>query len=181
MKKLSILLLLVLALGTACEKGEGTPQVSEPQGEESQTETGTVKEVPGLNQDLNVANVLISPKQRPPVLFAVEIASTPSARRQGLQGRENLGEKHGMWFVFDADTQDSFWMKNTPIPLDMIFVDKENIIVDIITDTEPNSEDLLTSDKPYRYVLEAAAGTCEKFGFDIGNSAELRVGMPEEK
>ncbi|MDZ4224502.1 MAG: DUF192 domain-containing protein, partial [bacterium] len=150
----------VLFAATACERvQEGEVRTDQPVlNQEVQGEAAALG-APMPAPSLNVANVVLQPQAGKAVTFAIEIADTPEARRQGLMGRENLGDKQGMWFVFDQDVRDPFWMKDTPVSLDIIFVDKDYKIVDIIASTVPNSETLLVPKQSYRYVLETNAGT----------------------
>ncbi len=94
-------------------------------------------------------------------LVYVEIADEPHELNQGLMFRENLELDRGMFFVFDDERTLSFWMKNTLIPLDMLFVDADFRIVDIKENVPPCKEDpcpSYPSKKPAKYVLEVNAG-----------------------
>lgn len=99
----------------------------------------------------------------------VEIADTPEERATGLMFRESLPEGTGMLFVFSGETQGSFWMKNTPIPLDMIFA-KEGRVVDIIENATPYSEELLTPGASYDMVLEVSGGYAGRNGVQSGDA-----------
>lgn len=100
------------------------------------------------------------------VSVKVEIADTLEKRTLGLMNREELGEFDGMFFVFDEEQEMSFWMKNTLISLDIIFIDSNYEIVKIHT-AEPCISDLCktySSDALAQYVLEVNAGFSEKYG-----------------
>jgi uncharacterized membrane protein (UPF0127 family) len=101
----------------------------------------------------------------------VEIADTAAERAMGLMFRENLPEGEGMLFVFPEETQGSFWMKDTPISLDIIFI-KEGRIVDIIADTTPFSEELLTPSTTYLFALEVPGGYAARNGVQTGDAVE---------
>ena len=90
--------------------------------------------------------------------------------------RKHLGEKEGMLFVYNEERILSFWMKNTLIPLDIIFIDKGNIIVDIKTmlPCENNPCPSYASDKPAMYALEINAGAAEKFNISAGDNIEIK-------
>lgn len=178
--KMFMFLILVLTVATvACERAkDGEVQTDQTLlNQEVQGEAATLG-APTPAPSLNVANVVLQPQAGKAVTFAIEIADTPEARRQGLMGRENLDDKQGMWFVFDQDVQDPFWMKDTPVSLDIIFVDKDYKVVDIIANTTPNSDTLLVPKQKYRYVLEAKAGTAAAHQLNIGDKAEFRLGPP---
>lgn len=105
----------------------------------------------------------------------VEIARSDEERARGLMRRESLPENQGMWFIFPEEVQDPFWMKDTLISLDIIFVGSDNKVVDIIANTTPQSTDLLTPKARYRSVLEVNAGFSAKRGIRVGDSAELKI------
>ncbi len=106
----------------------------------------------------------------------VEIAVTPAERERGLMFRSPLADGHGMLFIFPRATDHQFWMKNTPAPLDIVFIGEDGRIVGIRPDTVPYSEARLSVGRPSRYVLEVAAGYCAREGVAVGD----RVELPEE-
>jgi len=81
-----------------------------------------------------------------------------------------------MWFVFPYDVDDPFWMKDTLIPLDMIFVGSDMKVVDVIANAEPQSERKLFPKALYRYVLEVNGGYAAANGITVGNQVEQRIG-----
>jgi uncharacterized protein len=107
-------------------------------------------------------------------VFAVELASTPQEQATGLMFRRELPEGRGMLFDFHRDQPTSFWMKNTYIPLDMIFIRGDGRILRIAENTVPLSETLIPSGGPVRAVLEVIAGTAKRLGIAPGD----RVGHP---
>ena len=102
-------------------------------------------------------------------VFAVEMATTPEEQAKGLMFRRNLPEGQGMLFDFHQEQPASFWMKNTYIPLDMIFIRADGRILRIAENTVPLSEALVTSGGPVRAVLEVNAGTARKLGIAAGD------------
>jgi uncharacterized protein len=94
----------------------------------------------------------------------IEIAKTPSERTKGLMYRESLEENKGMLFIFEKEDYHPFWMKNTLIPLDIIFIDKESIIIDLIKAYPCKEENcpLYTPKKKAQYVVEVNKDTFEK-------------------
>ena len=101
--------------------------------------------------------------------FAVEMATTDAERAQGLMNRKELPEGQGMLFDFQRDQEVGFWMKNTYIPLDMIFIRSDGRIMRIAENTEPLSEKIVPSNSPVRGVLEVSAGTARKLGIAVGD------------
>ncbi len=98
----------------------------------------------------------------------VEIASTPEEQARGLMERPLPDHRHGMLFVFDRARPLTFWMRNTPTPLDIVFVDEKGRILNIAAYTVPYSERLYPSEGPTRYVVEARAGFAERYGIRPG-------------
>lgn len=108
--------------------------------------------------------------------ITVEIADTTEEQMIGLMYRETLEENHGMLFIFPDEKERVFWMKNTLIPLDMIFIDKNGVIVDIIEDVQPCIADpceRYPSAALAMYVLEVNAGFVERNGISIGNLVSM--------
>lgn len=110
------------------------------------------------------------------VCYEVEIAQTPDERARGLMFRDSLDESKGMLFVFDKEAKHSFWMKNTIIALDIIWIDEGGKIVYISQNTPPCERDFCPSyapDAPAKYVLEVAAGQTQKIGAAVGDGVAL--------
>jgi uncharacterized membrane protein (UPF0127 family) len=101
--------------------------------------------------------------------FAVELALTPGEQSRGLMYRRALPEGQGMLFDFKRDQELSFWMKNTYVPLDMIFIRGDGRIHRIAENTEPLSERMVPSNGSVRAVLEVVAGTTRKLGIAPGD------------
>ncbi|MFQ5901895.1 MAG: DUF192 domain-containing protein [Thermodesulfobacteriota bacterium] len=109
----------------------------------------------------------------------VEIADTPKNRGRGLMFRKELGQEEGMFFIFDAEDIRVFWMKNTLIPLDMIFISRDFRIVSFIKGARPCKQTPCMnyrSKGPAMYVLEVNAGFIDKYGIDKGTSVEFLPG-----
>jgi len=104
--------------------------------------------------------------------FEVEIAATDRQRSMGLMFREKMPDDRGMLFLFEAAGQRYFWMKNTPLPLDIIYIDAAGEIVSIAADTEPFSLDTIPSGGPAKYVLEVNAGIAKELGITPGDRVE---------
>jgi uncharacterized protein len=101
--------------------------------------------------------------------FSVELATNDAERARGLMLRKSLPEGQGMLFDFKRDGPVSFWMHNTYISLDMIFIAGDGRIVHIAENAKPLSDDLIPSGGPVRAVLEVIAGTVQKFGIAPGD------------
>jgi uncharacterized membrane protein (UPF0127 family) len=101
--------------------------------------------------------------------FSVEIASTPTEQRIGLMHREELGPYQGMLFVYDRPQPVYMWMRNTPLSLDMIFVDRNGKIVHIEENAEPFSDEPRGPGTPVSAVLEVKGGTVEALDIEKGD------------
>jgi hypothetical protein len=109
------------------------------------------------------------------VAVSAEVADTDAERSLGLMNRQDLGESQGMLFVFDNEAIRSFWMRNTLIPLDIMFIDSQRRIVDIQT-MQPCAGDpcrLYRSAGPAKYALEVNAGFAEARGIKVGDRISL--------
>jgi len=101
--------------------------------------------------------------------FQVEVATTPDERATGLMYRESLADDQGMLFVYETPRIVAMWMKNTSIPLDMLFIHDDGIIVNIAHRTEPHSLTVIRSVSPVTQVLELAGGTVDRLGIQVGD------------
>jgi uncharacterized membrane protein (UPF0127 family) len=102
-------------------------------------------------------------------VFLVEMATTEEEKQTGLMYRKELPDGKGMLFDFSPEQQISMWMKNTYIPLDMIFIRADGRILRIAENTEPLSTKIISSGGLARGVLEVIAGTAQKYGIQPGD------------
>ncbi len=112
--------------------------------------------------------------------FKVELAVTPEEQEQGLMFRKNLNQDEGMLFVFKEEGEHSFWMKNTLIPLDIIWINQNKEVVFISENTQPCSENHCVSinpDKKAQYVLELKGGRVRDIGLKIGDKMDIKIFM----
>ena len=107
------------------------------------------------------------------VPVTVEIAATPAQQSLGLMYRKELGANAGMLFVFPTLVEHPFWMKNTVLPLDMIFLGDDRRVVGIVKDAVPFTTTQRTVDAPSRYVLEVNAGFSAKHGVATGDQVRF--------
>ena len=101
--------------------------------------------------------------------YEVEVAATPRARARGLMFRRSLAPRAGMLFDFGTDQVASMWMKNTFIPLDMVFADRDGVVRGIARNARPRSLDPISSRIPVRAVLELNGGEAERIGLSAGD------------
>lgn len=104
--------------------------------------------------------------------FNVELAVTEEERAKGLMFRQELDPDAGMLFLYNQDQAVTFWMKDTPLPLDMIFIASDGKITQIVRHAEPYSENLIPSNTYIRGVLEVNAGTADRFNIAPGDHVD---------
>jgi uncharacterized protein len=101
--------------------------------------------------------------------FRIELALSPAQMEQGLMFRRSLAADAGMLFDFKTPTNITMWMKNTLIPLDMLFLDEQGRVFDIHERAVPLSTDMIASNGPARYVVELNGGTAARLGIKPGD------------
>ena len=103
------------------------------------------------------------------IIIEVELAETSQEIRDGLMYRESLEKNKGMFFIFEEQDEKPFWMKNTLIPLDIIFINSDNTIIDITTMQPCKADPCESYSSPALYVLEVNAGFAEDNNIEIGD------------
>jgi uncharacterized membrane protein (UPF0127 family) len=119
-------------------------------------------------QTLSLAEIILTDGTSQHV-FRVEVATTPAEIQRGLQGRQTLAADGGMLLLAGEPRNMHLWMKDTPIPLDMLFFDPGGTILAITPDTTPHSKRLIPSPGPVAGVLELAGGTAARLGIRAGD------------
>lgn len=128
-------------------------------------------------QGPRLPRVELRPRAGPPVTVAVEVADTDARRARGLMFRERLPPGAGMLFVFPDETVRAFWMKNTPLPLDMLFIGADGRLKGCVERAEPFTLTPRSIPEPARYVLEVNAGFCARHALAPGDRV-LFHGVP---
>ena len=108
----------------------------------------------------------------------IEVAETPEQQERGLMYRDKLPDGRGMLFLFPKEQPIGMWMKNTWIALDMLFIDRNYKIVCLQENTKPESEDIITCDKPIRAVLELPGGYSARHKIAVGDSVMYDIPPP---
>jgi uncharacterized membrane protein (UPF0127 family) len=132
------------------------------------------EELPPLDESFD-QGVLVIDAEAACHRFHIYLARTRAEQRRGLMFVRNLPPTAGMLFVYREPAYLSMWMKNTFIPLDMLFVRADGSIASITAHTEPQSERSIAADEPVRYVLELNAGTTARLGIVPGSRLLLDV------
>ncbi len=110
--------------------------------------------------------------------FTVEIADDDAERARGLMFRDSLASDAGMLFDYGREQLASFWMQNTLIPLDMIFIGADGVVKTIHVNARPMDTTSIPSEVPIRFVLEIAGGRSKEIGLEVGDTMEHpRVGQ----
>ena len=165
----SLLLALVLTL-TSCESQGGKPppppRVEKPVVTDITAQDYVMPKLPHARVTLVDAYGGKHPVD-------AEVAYTRDARTRGLMWRTELAEGTGMLFIFKGDSWLSFWMKNTLIPLDMVFIKSDLTIVGIVEKAEPKTLTARAPDEESMYVLEVPSGWSEKIGLKRGLKVKL--------
>ncbi len=125
-----------------------------------------------------VSAKFVSANRSDAVKFDLEVCSNDRERALGLMYRRSLPEFSGMLFVFPVEQQHSFWMKNTYIPLDMVFLDSDMKVVGILENVPPLTEAPRSVRKPSQFVVELGAGITRKHGVTEGARMEVEGVVP---
>lgn len=104
--------------------------------------------------------------------FTVEVVDTPATRQQGLMFRQSLGKDAGMLFDFKQEQETAFWMQNTFIPLDMIFISSDGVVKTIQVNAKPHDTTSIPSQVPVQFVLEIPGGRSVEIGLKPGDRIE---------
>lgn len=115
------------------------------------------------------------------ITIDIEIADTDYERTRGLMHRRALPADAGMLFIFDRAEVRSFWMRNTYIPLDILFIDERKRVVAIAKRTEPLSYTPISSLRKAQYVVEVNAGFCDEHGISLGDRIAYRTLIPRHR
>jgi hypothetical protein len=122
----------------------------------------------------DVATVVLRPEGRPEVRVRVELARTHDEQAQGLMFREHLEADAGMLFPYPNEDIRRFWMRNTLIPLDMLFISSDSLVVGIVENAEPQTDTVRQVAEPSQYVLEVNGGFSAAHGITAGTPVEFR-------
>lgn len=111
--------------------------------------------------------------------FRVEIADDPQERATGLMNREQMSPAAGMLFVYETPQRVAFWMRNTLIPLDMVFMDETGVVQRVHDNAVPLDETPIPGGNDIQYVLEINGGMAEQIGIDVGSQMRHPVIAPD--
>jgi uncharacterized membrane protein (UPF0127 family) len=155
---------LVLPASGGCR----STTTSEAQPETSQTKA--LAAAAPAAPELSVPRVVLSPPGQDPVTVTVEVVDNNETRQRGLMYRKHLDPEAGMLFIFDREEHHTFWMHNTLIPLDMLFIKADWTVLGIVENAEPMTDSMREVPGESRYVLEVNAGFSRRHGLQAGTS-----------
>lgn len=164
---LCLLALVVAACGTQAEPATPTrpAQAAQP----GEPASATTKSATTGQETPTSPRVVIAVPGRDPIGVRVEVARSPAERQRGLMFRERMDDDAGMVFLFERPQQLAFWMHNTFIPLDMIFIRADMTVLGVVENAEPRTDDSRQVPGVSQYVLEVNAGFARKHGIGPGN------------
>jgi hypothetical protein len=138
-----VLLLLLLLSGCTSEETESNP-------DELSFQEGTLAFVQPNGDTLRTLDI--------------EVADSDAERERGLMRQRSLGYDRGMLFIFDSVDKGGMWMRNTPLPLDIVFVAPDSQVINIARRTTPFSDENIKPEAPRKFVVEVRAGFADRFG-----------------
>ncbi len=171
-KLLNISYLTIICLFFSCQQNE--PKVQENATTAAPSVSKTVAEQPNVSKTIEPIFIsegelnFIDDKGRELSKLEIEVVDNDADRQKGLMFRKSMLEHRGMLFIFEVQQPQSFWMKNTLMPLDIIYVNDKKTVVSIQKRTTPLSEKGLPSFQPALYVVETIAGYSDKYGIREG-------------
>jgi len=157
-------LCLCLSLWLGCSSGAAPTELGTPRIGDGSSKAAEPPGAPQPAPAAAAASVTLLPPGQAAVQVTVELAITPAERSRGLMFRKHLGENDGMLFLFEREQPQSFWMRNTYIPLDMIFIRDDMTVLGVVENAEPETETSRNVPGSSRYVLEVNAGFARKHG-----------------
>lgn len=155
------LFVMIIPLVLSCHQG--------PRSETTFSDVGSPPDKPRLSE---VHAVFTAPDGRR-TEFTLEVADTPEERARGLMFRTDLAPDRGMVFVFPKEEVQTFYMKNTYIPLDMIFIASDGRVVGVVENARPMTLDIRSVERPSLYVVEVRAFTAAKRGIAPGTAVRF--------
>jgi uncharacterized membrane protein (UPF0127 family) len=170
LRRSSVLMAMALAFGCGgCGRGAATPTSMDAKaGATAPTLVAPAKPADSPPAPVEAPVVVLTTPGHDPVRVDVEIANTDELRRRGLMYRQNLAPGAGMLFLFQNDEIHQFWMKNTLIPLDMIFIRKDGTVAGVVENAEPKTLTGRSVGKESRHVLEVNGGFARLHGIGEG-------------
>lgn len=160
------------SLACACPQTASKPDATSASSTSSSKQTAPATGAVPARLPLDTGVVVVD-TDGGPLRFKVEVARENNERQRGLMYRDHLGDDEGMLFIFEHMQQLSFWMKNTWIPLDMLFIDEDLKVVGIVENAEPLTTSSRKVKGKSRFVLELNGGACAKLGITPGAQLHL--------
>jgi uncharacterized membrane protein (UPF0127 family) len=169
----TVAVMTILVALSGCKHADDGDRRTAPPADD--TDTGDTDTAPAAGTDTArpPASVVIRPASGEPATVYVEVVRKRRDIRHGLMYRQHMPPDQGMLFLMGENVVHTFWMKNTLIPLDMIFIKSDKTIAGIVENTEPLTTERRSVDEPSLYVLEVNAGWTKKHGVSAGDPVEF--------
>lgn len=176
---LMYMMMLMIAGAASCSPPGPGKAGSNDTGHDTRSTTGATGASTGTGPAAVTARadepaVILEPAGHPPAEVTVEVARTGRQIQRGLMYREHMPADHGMLFLMREERIQSFWMRNTLIPLDMIFIGKDMTVAGVVANTEPLTDTSRRVDRPSYYVLEVNAGWAAAHHVAAGTRVRFR-------
>lgn len=171
-----------LAAGQACRAREAPEPATAAAARDDDRPSGNRAKAPAVARDpaaLPTTRVTFANPDGRSATFVCEVAATPDAREVGLMHRRSLPAGHGMVFVFPVAEPQGFWMKNTFVPLDMVFVGPDRTVIGVVENARPLTLELRTVPGAAQYVVELVAFTARDRGIRAGTRVAFDPPLPE--
>ncbi|WP_428265554.1 DUF192 domain-containing protein [Haliangium sp.] len=165
--KLAALVVSLALLGPACSPS-GTSAPTSSNSAVRDDAPSPAAPAPAAKPPSEAPAVVLSPPGHPEARVTVEVARTPRQVQRGLMYRQVMPADHGMLFLMGQERIQSFWMRNTLIPLDMIFIGKDMSVAGVVAEAEPMTDTSRRVDKPSLYVLEVNGGWAAEHHVEAG-------------
>lgn len=157
--------IVCLALAAACRRQPSPPELS--------SETPPAQDAAPARPAVQGPAIVLHTRGGQRVPVQVEVARTDAQRMRGLMFRREMAESAGMIFLFPGESHQTFWMRNTLIPLDMIFIKADRTILGIYRNAVPETDDPRDVPGESQYVLEVNGGFCQRHNVNAGDRAEF--------
>ena len=145
-----------------------TTSEAQPDTAQAKSKIAAEPAAPVVNPVVSVPRVVLSPPGRDPVTVTVEVVDNNETRQRGLMYRKQLASEAGMLFIFEQEEHHTFWMHNTLIPLDLLFIKADWTVLGIVENAEPMTDSMRAVPGESQYVLEVNAGFSRSHGLQAG-------------
>lgn len=163
--------IVCLALAAACRRQPSPPELS--------SETPPAQDAAPARPAVQGPAIVLHTRGGQRVPVQVEVARTDAQRMRGLMFRREMAESAGMIFLFPGESHQTFWMRNTLIPLDMLFIKADHTVLGIVENATPKTDTQRKVSGDSQFVLELNGGAAKKFGLKAGQQVKFYAPLPD--